>query len=241
MSLSVKVQREDAIFQAHQPLTELTGMLRSAGYAGPIVLAGGYLRDTATLRAPKDLDLFLDNDMNSIDLRRVAYRFGHEMSCASSIVSTYGSWAADVATLCKYRLLPHSAWPWTELPRPESVDLVFLDRETLTKEGYIPVRDRGDETETSLADLTFLDACLARVDLRLNAIGITERFCRMSPHWDDDAEHNRLVIQQGRHDHARITKRLDRLLADKFAGWTAHMELDYDGSIGPPLIHGAPG
>jgi hypothetical protein len=75
-------------------------------------------------------------------------------------------------------------WPWTELPRPESVDLVFLlNRPELQKDGYIPAHNPEDETEVSLANLTFLDACLSRVDLRVNAIGITERFCRMSPHF----------------------------------------------------------
>lgn len=235
------------------------GILKRAGYDGPVAIAGGYLRDVALGRTPKDLDLFLDsgkvNGMTGAEHLASAISNSLLGATLGRAIPCYGSWARDIASVVSVTTTARigrgspsgttskggsdvdtedgllgtnshedsSGWP-VGCPAPQSsIDLVVLLRATLSEVGYIP-RMVNDAYNQEL----FLKAVLARVDLRLNAIGATPAFVYASPHWDLDAFHQRLIIQTSRiDDEDRIISRLSRLTDQsngKYAGWTIENE-----------------
>lgn len=209
-------------------------LLHEAGYHGPVAVAGGYLRDVALCRTPKDLDLFLDGgivgDMTgaeelaaSIANRLIGATVGRSIPC-------YGEWAEDIACVVPITLDP-SRPPLDNWPKgcivPQDIDLVILLRDRLVEGGFRP-RLVNDAYNQEL----FLKACLARVDLRLNALGSTPAFTHASPSWDMDAYNSRLVLQKTRDgDSERIAVRLYKLLLDKFRGWKPYREDTQSGSL----------
>lgn len=210
-------------------------ILHEAGYHGPVAVAGGYLRDVALCRTPKDLDLFLDGGRLPAmsDAEELAAAIANRLIGATvgRSIPCYGDWAEDVDFVVSVRLdpsrLPADGWP-KGCTIPQEVDLVILTRDQMVKEGFTP-RLTNDAYNQEL----FLKAVLARVDLRLNALGATPAFTHASSQWDMDAYNSRLVIQKTRGDGTvRIAKRLDRLLLDKFRGWASYREQE-DGTITP--------
>jgi hypothetical protein len=210
-------------------------LLGEGGYYGPVAVAGGYLRDVALCRTPKDLDLFLDGgkitDMDGAE--RLAATLANRLIGASvgRSIPCYGEWAEDVACVVPVKLdlsrPPLDLWP-KGCMIPQDVDLVILIRDRMVEHGYT-ARLTNDAYNQEL----FLKAVVARVDLRLNALGSTPAFTHASPLWDMDAFNSRLVIQKTRGDgSARIVKRLERLLLDKYRGWTTYCEQE-DGSLAP--------
>lgn len=208
-------------------------LLHEGGYHGPVAVAGGYLRDVALCRTPKDLDLFLDGGKihgmdgaeelaASLANRLIGVSVGRTIPC-------YGEWAEDISCVVSIRVdlknPPVDIWP-KGCMIPQEIDLVILLRDRMVETGFIP-RMVNDAYNQEL----FLRAVLARVDLRLNALGSTPAFTLASPLWDLDAYNSRLVIQKSRGDGSpRIVKRLARLLLDKYRGWTTYCE-QQDGTL----------
>lgn len=210
-------------------------IVHEAGYHGPVAVAGGYLRDVALCRTPKDLDIFLDGGkiLGMQGAEQLAAAIANRLIGASvgRSIPCYGEWAEDISCVVSVRLDPQNP-PVDNWPKgcmiPQEIDLVILLRDRMVASGFTP-RLTNDAYNQEL----FLKAVLARVDLRLNALGATPAFTHASPKWDLDAYNSRLVIQKTRGDGtARISKRLDRLLLDKFRGWTAYREQE-DGTLTP--------
>lgn len=233
----VSAGRTEALHAGQKLVRYFDSILHEAGYHGALALAGGYLRDVALCRTPKDLDLFVDggkvqgmagaeNLAAAIANRLIGASVGRSISC-------YGSWAEDITCVVSVNLssqfqgerIALDGWP-KGCMIPEAIDIVVLIPERLKTEGFTP-RLTNDAYNQEL----FLKATLARVDLRLNALGATPAFTYASPDWDMDAYNSRLVIQKTRGDGTeRIAKRLTRLMSDKFRGWTAYREQE-DGSL----------
>lgn len=230
---SISTARTEALHTGQKLARFFGDILHEAGHEGPVALAGGYLRDIALCREPKDLDLFLDggrvNGMAgaedlaaAISNRLIGASVGRSVPC-------YGEWAEDISCVVSVKLdvkrTPIDNWPKGCII-PQDIDLVILLRDRMVEEGFTP-RLTNDAYNQEL----FLKVVLARVDLRLNALGATPAFTSASPHWDMDAYNSRLVIQKTRLDGApRIQRRLDKLLLDKFRGWTPYVEQE-DGTI----------
>jgi hypothetical protein len=203
--------------------------LRAAGYDGPVGVAGGFVRDIATNRFPKDADLFLDSAF--VNGQEHAEEIGKAMAIAlgngasTRVLNAY-AWTKDVAYVAKVEFDPDQdqrhlyaagvALPW-------GLDCVVLARSRMEQFGYDPATPE-----------TYLSAVLSRVDTRLNAIGATPTMHHRDPMWDADVEANRIVIRHARYaeDPARIAKRVSRLAADKYKSWSIHLEQP-DGSIRP--------
>lgn len=241
----VSAGRVEALHAGQKLAKFFETFLNEAGYHGPMAVAGGYLRDLALYRQPKDLDIFLDGGMvGGMDgAEKLAASISNRLIGASvgRCIPCYGSWAEDIVCVTSVVMptlpslrerLSASSWP-KACPLPEhSIDLVILFRERLLKDGFTP-RMVNDVYNQEL----FLKAVLARVDLRLNALGATPGFTTSSSHWDMDAYNSRLVVQSARDDgdRDRIVRRLTRLTSEKFLGWTSYCEQE-DGKLSPLAI-----
>lgn len=236
---SIAAARVEAL-HCGQKLVRFFGEMLHLKYAGPLAIAGGYLRDVALCRTPKDLDLFLDGGMvagmdgaeelaATIANRLIGASVGRSMPC-------YGKWAEDVTCVVainvptaddKRKRMSLDNWPKGCIVPSTSIDLVILIRDRMVSEGYAP-RMVNDTYNQEM----FLKSVLRRVDLRLNAIGATPAFTLASPDWDKDAYYSRLVIQKARHaeDAKRIGRRLERLTSEKFLDWSTFRERE-DGSL----------
>lgn len=192
-------------------------------YKGPLAIAGGYVRDLATGRLPKDLDVFLDAGfiptlVEATELgNRLADLLG-DGARVEEVFASYGTWAADVEGVVRIEL-PQPSW-YQNCYIPHGVDIVVLRRDKLEQYGYVV----GDEP-------SYLEAIIARVDLRLNAIGATESVMRKNVWFEDDVLKERLVVQKARldptagEDLKRISRRLRRLAEEKFKGFSVAYEL----------------
>jgi hypothetical protein len=209
-----------------------------AHYRGPLVVGGGFLRDLALNKDPKDLDLFLDGGKveGMAGAEEVTAVLSNSLKGATlgRTIRCYGEWAEDVLCVCKVVLDPNQGPPLDSWPKgcviPDELDLVFLLRSGISEAGYLP-RMVNDVYNQEM----FLKAVLARVDLRLNALGATPTGTHASPQWDLDAYNSRLVIQKTRTTSSavnRLSKRLARLTDYKFRGWSMHLEQP-DGSLAP--------
>lgn len=224
--------RSEALHTAQRLARHTEEALVNTGYHGPVAVCGGYVRDIALARSPKDLDVFLDSayvrDRKHAEMLGAAIAIQVKGARVSQIMASYGTWAKDVDVVVKVRLdLDNQELAWLDrCPIPAEVDLIVLRHQAL--------RDRGYEhrlTNDAYNQECFLKACLARVDLRLNALGATPAFTHSHPEWDFDAYYNRLVVQYAKHDDLeRINKRLKRLGSEKFPNWTQHYELS-DGTL----------
>jgi hypothetical protein len=89
---------------------------------------------------------------------------------------------------------------------------------------------------------SFLAAVLARMDLRLNAIGACATSTDSSAHWNDDALNERLVVQYARagEDESRVAARFNRFSGPdgKYAGWQVLYE-GPNGECHPASVQGA--
>lgn len=231
----------------------LRRVFRRAGYDGPVVVAGGYVRDVALGLEPKDLDVFLDAGKTTAEMRDAMVNFLwtefattirvpegqtiYEAPTLGKTLKSYGSWAEDLEVVKK--LTPGDTIWFKDLgPRPwQGIDLVFLREDAMVAVGYVP-----EEAGPEGAALSFLQACLSRVDLTVNAIGSAATdltlaepqegwpaFCLSSIYWVDDVLAKRLVLQASRVDNdgdiqSRLVARVKRQLASKFEGWTAWVE-----------------
>lgn len=229
----IALDREDALLTAKRLAYNLDCWLLKADYGGAVAVAGGYVRDLACGREPKDLDIFLDGNYVP-DLVHAAM-IGN---CIASVIgagarvertfASYGTWARDVEGVVGIEA-PEATF-LDGCPIPQDVDIVVLRPSELARNGF-------DGSSKS-----FLTVTLKRVDLRLNAIGATPYETEAHPKWDEDLLRKRLVVQSARlqpgeeGDLPRITKRLARLASDKFKGFT----IAYEGRSGelfsdPPI------
>lgn len=206
------------------------------GYSGPIAVVGGYLRDIALHREPRDLDVFLFGPPEMAAAQKLAKVVAKQLSpsCeALSGIPSYGGWASDVSfvvPIAVHKDLSTFKWPFPtdEVPIPATIDLVVLDADAMREAGYTP-RLVNDGFNKEL----WLEACLSRVDLRLNALGATANNFTANPNWDFDAFEQRLVVQFSRKDEQeRINKRLQRLTTGKYQGWSVFNETQ-NGEIVP--------
>ena len=183
-------------------------------------------------RVPKDLDIFLDGGcVRSIEhalkiAAAIADLIGHGAK-VERILQCYGRWAKDVDHVVKIAFDTDGQQELLYIggiPVPFGVDVVILRRAEMGKAGYVPSVHLDQGTRHS-----FLYSCLKRVDLRLNAIGSSAQTTLSANEWDDDALGSRLVIQWDRlcdqeSQTERIDRRILRLQAEKFHGWTVHLE-----------------
>lgn len=209
-----------------------------ADYFGPVVVAGGYVRDLATERTPKDLDVFIDGGhaggpKANLIAAAVCTLLGH--GAKARMIPCYGTWAPDVATIIKIEFedLEDAGQELLYIdgvPIPFSVDIVVLGREQLIKNGYTPDAD---------AEVSFLKACVNRVDTRLNCIGASQTQQLVHSEWIADVLNERIVVQSARagEDLSRIAARTERLAATKFENWTQWIEWP-DGEILPMKTDG---
>lgn len=224
--------RAEALHTAQRLARHTEEALINTSYHGPIAVAGGYVRDIALARTPKDLDVFLDSayvrDRKHAEMLGAAIAIQVKGARVSKIMASYGTWAVDVDLVVKIKLdLDNQELAWLDrCPIPAEVDLIVLRSQALRDHGY-----EHRLTNDQFNQENFLKACLNRVDLRLNALGATPTVTYAHPEWDFDAYHNRLVVQYAKHDDLdRIHARLKRLGTDKFPNWTRHYELP-DGSL----------
>lgn len=212
--------------------------LHEVGYQGPLAVAGGYIRDIALARDPKDLDIFLDGgfvtNMGTAEAMAEAVIGRIKGAVLDKIIPCYGGWAEDIQMVVQIELhLDFQEFVWLDkCPIPLSIDIVVLKRDRMVLEGYTAkvVNDRHNQE-------TFLKACLQRVDIRLNAIGATRDFVWAHPQWDWDAYKSNLTVQYARREGmGRIAKRLERLLQGKFQGWTIKYERA-DGEVQDTPVH----
>lgn len=204
--------KTDALMAAQDLAATLSARL-SGVYDGPLVVAGGWVRDKALGFTPKDLDVFIDGGIcTSLEM---ADTLANRINTATLQVkprqfSSYGTWASDVDHITQVH--DHPKGP---------VDLVVLRRDALEAAGYTPQSDVRIYRNT-----TFLHAVLSRIDLRVNAIGANAYQSHCAPMWDFDVAAKRLVIQASRKDENmdREDKRLARLLGGKFFGWSVYHE-----------------
>lgn len=224
--------RAEALHTAQRLARHSEEALINTGYYGPLAVAGGYVRDIALARTPKDLDIFLDSayvrDRKHAEMLGAAIAIQVKGARVSKLMASYGTWAKDVDLVVKIQLdLDDQELAWLDrCPIPGEIDLIVLRHQELRDYGY-----QHRLTNDSYNQECFLKACLARVDLRLNSLGSTPVFSHAHPEWDFDAYHNRLVVQLAKHDDLdRIAARLKRLGSEKFPNWTKHYELP-DGSL----------
>ncbi len=205
-------------------------------YTGPLVTAGGFWRDGIVGNQPKDLDIFiLESYLEKGSARDVA-RSISRLSPVPSLTPTiedgrpsgtlkmipcYGKWSQDVSLLMQAMtpLLP--------------IDIVVLNDASLLEWMKRQKLQLGDRENL---DRLFLRYVLERVDLRMNHIGANANSFALSPKFREDLEAKRLVVQWERivdaepDEFVRIVKRIQRLLLEKFQGWTTWTE-DKDGEI----------
>lgn len=243
----LELQKSDTWNKAQHLAAYLEGRLHLAEYLGPVVIAGGSLRDLTLGRAPKDLDVFLDGGAirsvahGSILAGIICAALGHGAYVIKTLKS-YGTWAADVDYVLKI------AFPIEEvqdehleiggLPVPFEVDLIVLNRDRMQLQGYRPASHMTHGTRAS-----FLSSVLGRMDLRLNAIGACATSTDCAAQWSDDALYERLVVQYARagEDASRIQARLDRFSdpdTGKYAGWRVMWE-GPDGDVSSKPVLGA--
>lgn len=235
--ISAALGRKDALATAQRLALHIAESLTHVGYAGPVAVVGGYVRDIALARVPKDLDVFLDFSYyrepavkGAKSKRQLAMQFGEHLgkhlsgsSCIGSVLN-YDNWAEGIEVVIKMAVapVPGQALSWLDqCPIPDDIDLVFLGKDVLPSPRLM--NDRANQEG-------FLKAVIDRVDVRMNAIGATPLVTLSNPEWDFDAYHNRLVVQKSRHDMPRIERRLKRLKSSKFPQWTIHYEHD-DGTL----------
>lgn len=226
---ALALQQQSALQSAHFLASSASDTLRSAGYAGPLVCAGGYVRDLALGRAPKDLDLFIDggcvDEFCTPQLLgdTLAQALGH--NARVEVLTFYrGAWAKDVDHVVKLEFSEEDTFDQSFLyinkaPIPwGGVDIVVLNREEWAK----ALTPGG----------SFLSAVCSRVDTRINSIGADYNGLKHAhPLWAEDAREMRLVVQRDRaaEDMTRIHKRISRLASTKYAGWTLHQETEGGG------------
>ena len=222
-AFQIAANRAQALAKVERLAQTLQVTLRAAGYTGPVCIAGGYVRDVALGKTPKDLDVFLDGGSvkeSGASVKAMAEALAATFPTGSrfqQVIPCYGGWATDIDLVAKVHIERSEGMTFTDtsLPIPESLDLIVMRREALMGQGYEPGNPGS-----------LLDKVIARVDLRLNAIGATPYGSSHSPAWDFDALNHRLVVQYARRDdpQARIDKRLVRLSSGKFAGWSTLYE-----------------
>lgn len=218
--------------------TWLEGIFSAEAYMGPVVIAGGWVRDLALGRTPKDLDIFIDGGalarMDEAEhLAGVLSDYLGDGWRVDKTLPCYGNWAADLEKVVKIEGPEEGAALAAQDTPVRSIDLIVLSRAEMEKAGYRPSTHMSNGVRAS-----FLRAVLERVDLRLNAIGSTTTGTDCASQWNEDALNERLVVQAARLDGedseiaSRILARIGRHTEPegKYAGWTVHRELP-DGSL----------
>lgn len=229
---AVAMRLSSALAQAHKLAQYLQLFLsEEADYDGPVCVAGGYVRDLATERTPKDLDIFIDSGHTKPNLvaAAVCTLFGH--GATARFIPVYGTWAPDVASIIKIEFPDDVSEAGQEflyldgVPIPFSIDIVVLGRQQLLTHGYTP---------ESNAEVSFLRACVERVDTRLNCIGATPCEQLVHSEWINDVLNERIVVQAARagEDLSRIAARTERLSTTKYESWSQWIEFP-DGDILP--------
>lgn len=239
MRFHLETEKGHAVRRATILADYLAGIGTSVGYMGPLAIAGGWVRDLALHRHPKDLDVFIDGgSLTRMDEAEkladaLAGYLGHGF-LRTRMLPSYGTWAPDLAKVVKIEqgMGEEPLWLRKDMPIPGFIDLIVLDRKELELGGYRPAAHPGNGTRAS-----FLAAVLARVDLRLNAIGATPTGSDWAHAWSDDALHQRLVVQAARLNEGELisTRILTRIARQreagaKYEGWNVHRELP-DGSL----------
>jgi len=233
-AFAIGLNRMDALAKVQHLARAVQDQLRNGGYYGPCAIAGGYVRDVALGKNPKDLDVFLDGGFlreMGVSVTKLA-----EMLClmfpggtrVERTIPCYGGWATDIDLVVKIDVAQSEGQTFTYLqglPIPESIDLIVMRRSALEEHGYLNTLSLATVSDTEMAQ-DFLSHVISRVDLRMNAIGATRDGPQWNPAWDYDALAQRLVVQYARrHDkQERIDKRLERLCSEKFQGWTGLYE-----------------
>jgi hypothetical protein len=230
----LELQKSDTWSKAQRLAGYLEGRLHLGEYLGPVVVAGGCLRDMTLGRTPKDLDVFLDGGCirssahGNVLAGLICAAFGHGAYVLRTLKS-YGTWAADVDYVIKIAFPeedkedePH--FDVSGIPIPYEVDVIVLNQGRMSGFGYRPAVHMTHGTKAS-----FLAAVLARMDIRLNAIGACATSTDSAARWTDDALMERLVVQYARagEDESRILARLNRFAAmdtGKYAGWRTMWE-----------------
>lgn len=227
--LTLQIARAHALVASTRVAKWVKRLLDSEGYHGPVCVAGGYCRDLALLRDPKDLNVFVSSDW--ADLVPV---LGVNIA-----VNLRGQWlrtsdevfAPDVEGICRITL-DETAWADRSFI-PDAINIVILKSESMLDLGYVP----GSQVTE---DCSFMQACLARADLRLNSLGACSVVSAYHPEWDDDAYHQRLVVQHrcltSGEPLKRIEDRLRAFTTDKFVGW----DVRYEGPHGELLTEWPP-
>lgn len=225
-----------ALDKAKELAAYLEGLLHTATYLGPVVIAGGYVRDMALGKPWKDRDVFLDaalienrehfDKVLALLCAQLTPTGGLAVQVARIVDASYGVWAVDVAWVAT--LFDPNPEPRTQF------DIVVLHRaQLMDKAGYEPKAFLEDSTRAS-----FLKAVLRRVDVRLNAIGASASNTDNLPMWRHDVLAKRLVIQASRleEEPARIYRRLKAMTEPgaKYEGWKVLAEGPNGDLIEPP-------
>lgn len=235
-NLLVELQKNIALNVAQLLADSVSDRFRDQGYIGPVAIAGGYVRDLAASRLPKDLDVFVDGAL--VDDRHHAQRLGEQLAdylghgAVVRTIPCYGTWAKDVDHVVKLEFPPDLA---------AGQEFLWMNKAPIPYGGVDIVVLRRSEWEKVHA-CSFLGAVCARVDTRLNCIGASAEAAGPAPYahpaWNDDVENSRIVVQAARasEDLQRIQKRVTRLAAGKYAGWTLHKETEGGGlqPLAPP-------
>lgn len=206
-----------------QDLSGVSGLMMS--HRASTAVAGGYLRDVALGRYPKDLDVFLDghcNDRHILKDKVEALTAALPGAKVVNFFTTYDKWTPDIDVVCQIGLQAQQEWGFSG-PTPETIDLIVLNRYALEcssqDAGGSPAAKAFEQSQT------FLEALLHRIDLRINTLGATVTDSQAHRAWNYDALYNRLVARYAKLDDLeRVQKRLTRLRSTKFPDWTIHYE-----------------
>jgi hypothetical protein len=209
--------KAEALQAAYDKACRLSVCL-SGTYDGPLVVAGGWVRDQALGFTPKDCDVFIDGGLCTNTDQ--ALQIAHLLGTPGRQFQSYGTWASDVDHITQVAT--------GDMP----LDLVVLRREAMVKNGYLP---DAQQAGSVLPHVSFLRAVLKRLDLRVNGVGACMYGGASLPEFDADVASKMLVLQHSRaieETDDREDKRLLRLLGGKFQGWSTWAE-QADGSITP--------
>lgn len=233
-TLAIATQRMHALALCQGLAKAVNEALLPLGYTEPVAVAGGFCRDLALNRIPKDMDLFVagGTGIKGAAIGEAVADLIRHSAAVKQVIPNYVGWADDLDAVVKVECDPQDQrFTWLAgCPLPRELDIVILNREKLLGYGYTPSPDNYP------GDTSFLQVVTDRVDIRLNAIGTTATVMHSAEGWEDDALAERLVVQWSRrHAHKRLAKRLAKHVAGKFEGWSIAYETA-DGSLSPTPV-----
>lgn len=236
---AISLGRTQALHAARRLASVLADKAPQLFYAGPLAVAGSYVRDLALLRDPTNIDVFLDAAYVSDDktAEAVAAHIANSLGVAygvkvSRAKRVKGLWDKGVQHVIRVTMDLGAEQQFAYIDGvmvPKVMHFVFVSRDALKRAGYDHrVVNDGYNQEN------FLKAVLRLFPLRANALGAVSHYAECSPFWDLDMYNQRMVMQfmaVGIDNAEEVASRIRSLTQDKYKDWTLWYETSQAGDI----------